>query len=150
MPDTRSNRGRKKPRTRRKPTGARGKQGLAVAPSPKAERRAKGGPGEQPPHQWPGHEDRLRPPADHGEKSYRGADKLKGRRALITGGDSGIGKAVAIAFAREGADVAIAYFDEHDDARDTVAWIQKAGRSALAIPGDLRSPGHCRTTGLAC
>jgi NAD(P)-dependent dehydrogenase (short-subunit alcohol dehydrogenase family) len=86
---------------------------------------------------------RLRP--DHGEDSYRGSGRLTGKRALITGGDSGIGRAAAIAFAREGADVAIAYLNEHDDAHDTVALIEKAGRQALAIPGDLTDRDHCRS-----
>jgi NAD(P)-dependent dehydrogenase (short-subunit alcohol dehydrogenase family) len=115
-----------------------------VPPSPRSEKRAVGGPGRQPAHEWPGEEERLRPAADHGEESYVGAAKLEGRRALITGGDSGIGKAVAIAFAREGADVAIAYFNEHDDAEDTIDWIEREDRKALAIPGDLRSAEHCR------
>ena len=86
---------------------------------------------------------RLRP--DHGEDSYRGSGRLTGKRALITGGDSGIGRAVAIAFAREGADVAIAYLDEDDDARDTAALIEKAGRQALLISGDLTDRDHCRS-----
>ncbi len=119
-------------------------QGLDVPRDPEAEDRAKGGPGEQPEQEWPGEEKRMRPEPDHGEESYRGAGKLEGKRALITGGDSGIGKAVAIAFAREGADVAIAYFDEHEDAEDTVRWVEEAGRKALAIPGDLVERDHCR------
>jgi hypothetical protein len=86
----------------------------------------------------------MSPRPDHGEDSYRGAGKLQRRVALVTGGDSGIGRAVAIAFAREGADVAIAYYDEHDDADDTVAWIQEAGVRAVAIPGDLAERAHCR------
>jgi hypothetical protein len=147
MADDRST--REKERTRKRITHARGKggkggQGLDVPPSPRAERRAQGGPGEQPEHDWPGYEELLRPRADHGEERYVGAGKLTGRRALITGGDSGIGKAVAIAFAREGADVAIAYLEEQEDAEDTVAWIRKAGRKALAIAGDLMRREHCR------
>src|SRR4051794_10337486 len=86
---------------------------------------------------------RLRP--DHGEDSYQGSGRLTGKRALITGGDSGIGRAVAIAFAREGADVAIAYLNEDDDAHDTAALIEKAGRQALAIAGDLTDRDHCRS-----
>jgi NAD(P)-dependent dehydrogenase (short-subunit alcohol dehydrogenase family) len=86
----------------------------------------------------------MQPRPDHGEDSYVGAGKLEGRNALITGGDSGIGRAVAIAFAREGADVVIAYLDEHEDAETTVAWIQEAGRRSLAIPGDLTEIAHCR------
>jgi NAD(P)-dependent dehydrogenase (short-subunit alcohol dehydrogenase family) len=117
--------------------------GLTSSPDPKRERRAAGGPEPQQ-QRHPGREDRLRPPADHGETSYRGTGKLEGRKALITGGDSGIGRAVAIAFAREGADVAIAYFNEHDDARQTVRWVREAGRRALALDGDLTDFGHCR------
>ena len=119
------------------------RHGLDESPSPLAEERARGGPEEQQ-QRWPGRESELRPPADHGEESYRGAGKLAGRAALITGGDSGIGRAVAIAFAREGADVAIAYYNEHDDARETVRWIRDAGRRALAFDGDLRDREHCR------
>lgn len=79
------------------------------------------------------------PTPDHGEDSYRGSGRLSGRRALITGGDSGIGRAVAIAFAREGADVAITHLpEESEDAADTVRWIERAGRTGLALPGDLR------------
>ncbi len=94
--------------------------------------------------EWPGGQEELRPRADHGETSYRGSGKLEGRAALITGGDSGIGRAVAIAFAREGADVAIAYLQEHEDARETVRYVREAGRRALAFPGDLGDPEHCR------
>ncbi|WP_346958662.1 SDR family oxidoreductase [uncultured Arthrobacter sp.] len=82
----------------------------------------------------------MEPKPDHGEHSYEGSAALSGKAALITGGDSGIGKAVAIAFAREGADVAISYLpEEEDDARDTAEWIRKAGRKALLLPGDGRS-----------
>ena len=82
----------------------------------------------------------MEPKPDHGEESYRGSGALSGKAALITGGDSGIGKAVAIAFAREGADVAISYLPEEDeDAQDTAEWIRKAGRKALLLPGDGRS-----------
>ena len=87
----------------------------------------------------------MRERPDHGEESYRGSGRLAGKRALITGGDSGIGRAAAIAFAREGADVAIAYLNEHDDARETAGLIEKAGRRALLIPGDLSDRDHCRT-----
>jgi NAD(P)-dependent dehydrogenase (short-subunit alcohol dehydrogenase family) len=101
----------------------------------------------QPPqHQEPpGVESRLEPRADHGEESYRGSGRLEGKAAVITGADSGIGKAVAIAYAREGADVLISYLDEHDDARDTAHWVEQAGRRAVLLPGDLAVPAHCRT-----
>lgn len=83
---------------------------------------------------------------DHGEESYRGSGRLTGRKAVITGGDSGIGRAVAIAFAREGADVLISYLpEEESDAVDTAQWIEKAGRKAVRVPGDIRDEAHCRT-----
>jgi hypothetical protein len=82
---------------------------------------------------------------DHGEESYRGSGRLTGRKALITGGDSGIGRAIAIAFAREGADVAIVYLpNEEDDARETTKWVEQAGRKALAIPADIRDEQTCQ------
>jgi NAD(P)-dependent dehydrogenase (short-subunit alcohol dehydrogenase family) len=81
---------------------------------------------------------------DHGEDSYRGTGRLTGKRAVITGGDSGIGRAVAIAFAREGADVLIAYLpEEEEDARETAQLIEKAGRKAVTVPGDIRDEAHC-------
>ncbi|MEU4393887.1 SDR family oxidoreductase [Kribbella sp. NPDC023855] len=81
---------------------------------------------------------------DYGESSYKGSGKLTGKRALITGGDSGIGRAVALAFAREGADVAISYLDsEEADARETCRLVEEAGRRALALPGDIRDESHC-------
>jgi NAD(P)-dependent dehydrogenase (short-subunit alcohol dehydrogenase family) len=86
----------------------------------------------------------MDPLPDHGEHTYRGAGHLSGRVALITGGDSGIGKAVAIAFAREGADVVISYLSEHEDAEDTANWVRKAGQRALIIPGDIKSEDHCK------
>lgn len=118
-------------------------QGLSGSANPLAETRATG---KKPPQQqtWPGHEAGMRPAADHGEQSYQGANKLLGKKALITGGDSGIGRAVAIAFAREGADVAIAYYDERDDAQETMRWVKDAGRKGLAIQGDLSNRDHCR------
>jgi NAD(P)-dependent dehydrogenase (short-subunit alcohol dehydrogenase family) len=93
--------------------------------------------------QGPGREAALRPRADHGEASYRGHGRLAGRVALVTGGDSGIGRAVAIAFAREGADVAIHYLDEHDDARETLRLVEETGRRGVAIAGDLASAAEC-------
>jgi NAD(P)-dependent dehydrogenase (short-subunit alcohol dehydrogenase family) len=92
----------------------------------------------------PGTEQELQPKADHGEESYKGTGKLTGRKAIITGGDSGIGRAVAIAFAREGADVLIAYLNEHDDAKETARFIEEAGRKAVLIPGDISEESHCR------
>jgi NAD(P)-dependent dehydrogenase (short-subunit alcohol dehydrogenase family) len=94
----------------------------------------------------PGTEGELRPQADHGEESYRGAGRLTDRVALITGGDSGIGKAVAIAFAREGADVVISYLGgvEEADAADTISWVEKAGRKGISIAGDIQDPELCR------
>jgi NAD(P)-dependent dehydrogenase (short-subunit alcohol dehydrogenase family) len=86
----------------------------------------------------------MEPRPDHGEESYQGSGRLEGKRTVITGGDSGIGKAVAIAFAREGADVVISYQDEHEDARDAADWVQKAGRKAVLVSGDLQDAAHCR------
>ncbi|WP_030244470.1 MULTISPECIES: SDR family oxidoreductase [unclassified Streptomyces] len=95
--------------------------------------------------QPPGSEAELRPSADHGEHSYRGSGRLAGKAAVITGGDSGIGKAVAIAYAREGADVLISYLgEEEQDAQDTAHWVEKAGRKAVLVPGDLADPAVCR------
>ncbi|WP_263119045.1 SDR family oxidoreductase [Cellulomonas sp. RIT-PI-Y] len=94
----------------------------------------------------PGRTDDMAQQPDHGEHSYAGTGRLDGKRALITGGDSGIGRAVAIAFAREGADVAISYLpEEEDDAQETVRWIRDAGRRALTIPGDIRDEAHARS-----
>ncbi len=94
---------------------------------------------------WPGLTSRMQPRPDHGETSYRGAAKLTGRRALITGGDSGLGRATAIAFAREGADVAIGYLpEEEEDAREVIGLIRQAGRKALALPGDIRDEAFCQ------
>src|ERR1700723_2198086 len=95
---------------------------------------------------WPGLASKMQPRPDHGEKSYRGSDRLKGRKALITGGDSGMGRAAAIAFAREGADVAINYHpDEQADADEVIALIREAGRKAVAIPGDIRNESFCQS-----
>jgi NAD(P)-dependent dehydrogenase (short-subunit alcohol dehydrogenase family) len=94
---------------------------------------------------WPGLASRMDPPPDHGERSYRGSGRLTGRKALITGGDSGMGRAAAIAFAREGADVAINYLPaEEDDAGEVLALIRDAGRKAVAIPGDICTEAFCR------
>ena len=94
---------------------------------------------------WPGLAKDMDPPPDHGETSYKGSGRLLGRKALITGGDSGMGRAAAIAFAREGADVAINYYpSEQPDADDVIALIREAGRVAVEIPGDLREAAFCR------
>ena len=94
---------------------------------------------------WPGLAQMMHPRPDHGETSYRGSGRLTGRKALITGGDSGMGRAAAIAFAREGADVAINYLPEEEtDAQEVIALIQQAGRKALALPGDLRQESFCQ------
>jgi NAD(P)-dependent dehydrogenase (short-subunit alcohol dehydrogenase family) len=92
----------------------------------------------------PGFTAKMDPRPDHGETSYRGSDKLKGKKAVITGGDSGIGRAVAIAYAREGAYVLIAYLNEEDDAQEVKALVEKEGRKAVLVAGDLRRPEHCR------
>ena len=92
----------------------------------------------------PGHTREMDQKPDHGEESYRGSGKLQGRAAIITGADSGIGRAVAIAFAREGADVLISYLDEHEDAERTAHWVREAGRRAVLIPGDISRSAHCR------
>ena len=94
--------------------------------------------------QWPGTEAELDPPADHGQDSYEGSGRLEGKAALITGADSGIGRAVAIAFAREGADVLISYLSEEEDARETARLVEEAGRTAHLMGGDIRDPEHCR------
>ncbi|MBC9247522.1 glucose 1-dehydrogenase [Paracoccus sp. 11-3] len=92
----------------------------------------------------PGTFQKMDPRPDHGEESWRGADRLKGKVALITGGDSGIGRAVAIAYAREGADVALSWLNETDDAASTADLVRKAGRECLSIAGDIADPDHCR------
>src|SRR5580698_2978498 len=94
---------------------------------------------------WPGLASKMEPPPDHGENSYKGSGRLLGRKALITGGDSGMGRAAAIAFAREGADVAINYFpSEEPDAKEVIDLIKAEGRVGLAIPGDLRDEAFCK------
>ena len=98
---------------------------------------------EQP---WPGLASKMTPRPDHGEQSYKGSGRLLGRKALVTGGDSGMGRAAAIAFAREGADVAINYFpSEEPDAQEVIGYIRDAGRIGAAIPGDLRDEAFCRS-----
>ncbi|HWB91501.1 MAG TPA: SDR family oxidoreductase [Puia sp.] len=95
--------------------------------------------------EWPGLAGKMDPRPDHGEKSYRGSGRLQGRKALITGGDSGMGRAAAIAYAREGADVAINYYPtEEPDAKEVIELIKAEGRKAVAIPGDLRDAAFCR------
>lgn len=107
-----------------------------------AVKKTRGGP---PPQQqeWPGRTDAMRPIPDHGESTYRGSGKLMDKVALVTGGDSGIGRAVALAFAREGADVAISYLDEHDDAEAAAALVRAAGRQVRLMPGDLCDAEVC-------
>jgi NAD(P)-dependent dehydrogenase (short-subunit alcohol dehydrogenase family) len=93
----------------------------------------------------PGSEAELTPSADHGERTYKGLGRLTDKVALITGGDSGIGRAVAIAFAREGADVLISYLpEEEEDAVETTRWVEDAGRRAVRLPGDIRDEAHCQ------
>jgi NAD(P)-dependent dehydrogenase (short-subunit alcohol dehydrogenase family) len=92
----------------------------------------------------PGVTRKMKPVPDHGERSYRGAGRLAGKKAVITGADSGIGRAVALAFAREGADVLIAYLNEHEDANETKRLVEEAGRKAVLMAGDVQQSGHCR------
>ncbi|MBY3218777.1 SDR family oxidoreductase [Rhizobium laguerreae] len=92
----------------------------------------------------PGFTAQMDPVPDHGEKSYRGSERLKGKRAIITGGDSGIGRAVAIAYAREGADLLLSYLDEDEDADETKRLVEQAGRKAILVSGDIQDPAHCR------
>jgi NAD(P)-dependent dehydrogenase (short-subunit alcohol dehydrogenase family) len=92
----------------------------------------------------PGSADAMQPRPDHGEKSYKGSDRLKGMKAVITGGDSGIGRAVAIAYAREGADVLISFLNETDEASEVKRLVEQEGRKAVLVPGDLQDAQHCR------
>ncbi|AUY32864.1 SDR family oxidoreductase [Pseudomonas soli] len=96
------------------------------------------------PQPVPGSQAKMQPYPDCGEQTYTGSGRLQDKIALITGADSGIGRAVAIAYAREGADVAIAYLDEHDDAKETARWVEAAGRRCLLLPGDLAQKQHCQ------
>jgi NAD(P)-dependent dehydrogenase (short-subunit alcohol dehydrogenase family) len=93
----------------------------------------------------PGATNKMDPRPDHGESTYKGSGKLQGKIAIITGGDSGIGRAVAIAFAREGADLLISYLNEEDDAQEVKALVEKEDRKVILVPGDIRDPGHCRS-----
>jgi NAD(P)-dependent dehydrogenase (short-subunit alcohol dehydrogenase family) len=92
----------------------------------------------------PGSEAALHPKADHGETSYRGSGRLQDKATVITGGDSGIGRAVALAYAREGADISISYLSEHQDAQEAVRAVEESGRAAIAIAGDIADEAHCR------
>ncbi len=105
--------------------------------------------GAQPPfpeqdQTFPGSDDAMRPKADHGEKTYKGSGKLEGKKALITGADSGIGRAVALAFAREGADVVVSYLSEDRDAQETARLVEEAGHKAVRVCGDIQDHGHCK------
>lgn len=123
-------------------TSAKGEEGAPFMPDPPTEYPRPPFPEQQQP--WPGLVSKMVPRPDHGETSYRGSGRLTGRKALLTGGDSGMGRAAAIAFAREGADVAINYLpQEESDAAEVVALIRKAGRKAVALPGDIREEGFC-------
>ncbi len=99
-------------------------------------------PGQHQP--MPGLTRKMSPVPDHGEKTYKGSGRLAGKKAIITGGDSGIGRAVAIAYAREGADVLIAYLDEDEDAAETKRLVEEAGRKAILVAGDIQKAAHCR------
>ena len=93
----------------------------------------------------PGLTQSMAPKPDHGEQTYRGYGRLAGKTAIITGADSGIGRAVAIAFAREGADVLISYLEEHEEAQETARWVEEAGRKAIVVPGDVAAEQHCNS-----
>lgn len=96
------------------------------------------------PQAMPGRTEAMDPRPDHGEESYVGSGRLKGKRAIITGGDSGIGRAVALAYAREGADVLVSYLNEDEDAEETRRLVEDAGRKAVLVPGDIQDAAHCR------
>src|SRR5207248_118542 len=93
---------------------------------------------------YPGYESKMRPRPDFGAQSYTGLGRLLDKKALITGGDSGIGRAVALAYAREGADVLISYLNEEGDAQETVRAVRESGRTCIAVPGDITQEQHCR------
>jgi len=114
-----------------------------TAPENPVEREPKP-PFPEQPQQPPGLEKEMQPRPDYGEQTYQGTGRLQGKKALITGADSGIGRAVALAFAREGADVLIAYLNEEPDAQETARVVQAAGRKAVAMPGDISDEAHCR------
>jgi NAD(P)-dependent dehydrogenase (short-subunit alcohol dehydrogenase family) len=101
-------------------------------------------PFEQQQQPMPGSSAAMDPQPDYGEDSYRGSDRLAGKKAIITGGDSGIGRAVALAFAREGADVLVSYYNEHADAQETKRLVEGAGRQCVLMAGDIKDPAHCR------
>src|SRR5438067_12974721 len=86
----------------------------------------------------------MQPRPDFGEHSYRGSQRLLGKKAIVTGGDSGIGRGVALAFAREGADVLISYYNEHEDAAESRRLVESAGRKCVLVSGDIKNPAHCR------
>lgn len=99
------------------------------------------------PHQpqtLPGSSQQMEPQPDYGEETYEGSGRLQDKKAIITGGDSGIGRAVALAFAREGADVLVSYLDEHEDAEETKRLVEEAGRQCILVPGDIADAAHCR------
>ena len=96
------------------------------------------------PQPVPGRSDKMEPQPDYGEKTYRGSNKLRDKKTIITGADSGIGRAVALAFAREGADVLVAYLDEHDDANETKRLVEEARGKCVLVPGDVSNSDHCR------
>jgi NAD(P)-dependent dehydrogenase (short-subunit alcohol dehydrogenase family) len=96
------------------------------------------------PQSVPGSSDAMDPKPDYGEETYKGSNRLQGKKTIITGGDSGIGRAVALAFAREGADVAVSYLNEHEDAQETKRLVEEAGRQCILLPGDISKAAHCR------
>lgn len=115
-----------------------------VLPGRKSDDDLSDPPFDTPRQPMPGSTHAMSPVPDHGEETYKGSGRLAGKKAVITGGDSGIGRAVAIAYAREGADVLISYLDEDEDAEETKAWVEKAGRKAILVPGDIQYAPHCK------